>query len=52
MSITKVQHPACSVIPLHMQRHLAEHGDDDVRERIASTLYHSRLITAGRANAL
>jgi Zn-dependent metalloprotease len=35
-----------------MQRHLAEHGDDDVRERIASTLYHSRLITAGRANAL
>jgi hypothetical protein len=25
----------------------AEHGDDDVRERIASTLYHSRLITAG-----
>jgi Zn-dependent metalloprotease len=52
MSHTKVHHPACSVIPLHMQRHLAEHGDDDVRERIASTLYHSRLITAGRANAL
>jgi Zn-dependent metalloprotease len=52
MSHTKVQHPACSVIPLHMQRHLAEHGDDDVRERIASTLFHSQLITAGRANAL
>ena len=52
MSPEKVQHPACSVIPLHMQRHLAEHGDDEVRERIASTLYHSRLITDGRANAL
>ncbi len=28
MSEKNVQHPACSVIPLHMQRHLAEHGDD------------------------
>jgi len=28
MSITKVRHPACSVIPLHMERHLAEQGDD------------------------
>jgi Zn-dependent metalloprotease len=48
----KIHHSACSVIPLHMQRHMAEHGDDDVRERIASTLFHSRLITDGRAAAL
>jgi Zn-dependent metalloprotease len=48
----KIHHSACSVIPLHMQRHMAEHGDDDVRERIASTLFHSQLITTGRAAAL
>ncbi len=29
MSRKKVQHPSCPVIPLHMQRHLAEHGDDE-----------------------
>ena len=47
----KVQHQTCSVIPPHIWRHLAEHGDDDVRERIASKRYHSRLINAGRAAA-
>ncbi|HXH39304.1 MAG TPA: hypothetical protein VNN08_11805 [Thermoanaerobaculia bacterium] len=40
----KVHHPACSVIPLHMQRHMTE--------RIASTRYHSQVIAAGRAAAL
>ena len=48
----KVPHSTCSVIPRHILRSLAEHGDDDVRETVASTLFHSQLITAGRAAAL
>ncbi len=48
----KIHHPACSVIPLHILRHLAEHGDDDIREQVASTIYQSDQITAGRAAAL
>jgi Zn-dependent metalloprotease len=31
---------------------MAEHGDDDVRERVASTLYHSQQIAARRAATL
>jgi len=48
----KIHHQTCSVIPPHILRHLAEHGDDDTRERVASTLYHSQQITAGRAATL
>jgi Zn-dependent metalloprotease len=33
-------------------RHMAEYGDDDARERIASTLFHSQQIMAGRAAML
>ena len=48
----KIHHQTCSVIPPHMLRHLAEHGDDYTRERVASTLYHSQQITAGRTATL
>ncbi|HXH37138.1 MAG TPA: M4 family metallopeptidase [Thermoanaerobaculia bacterium] len=48
----KVHHPACSVIPPHIWRHMAEHGDDDVREQVAATELHSQQINAGRAAAL
>jgi Zn-dependent metalloprotease len=48
----KIHHQTCSVIPPHIWRHLAEHGDDDVRERVASTLYHSQQIAARRAATL
>jgi len=48
----KIHHETCSVIPPHILRHLADHGDDYTRERVASTLYHSQQITAGRAVTL
>jgi Zn-dependent metalloprotease len=48
----KIHHQECSVIPPHIWRQLAEHGDDDTRERIASTLYHSQRITAVREATL
>jgi len=48
----KVQHQTCSVIPPHIWRHMAEHGDDDVREQVAATQFHSQQINAGRAAAL
>lgn len=38
----------CTVIPLHMQRHIAEYGDDDDRERILATLHHTSSISRGR----
>jgi hypothetical protein len=38
----------CSVIPPHMQRHVAEHGDDEDRENVASTLHHTSLILQER----
>jgi len=44
----KIHHQACCVIPPHMQRHLAEHGDDDARERVALTRYQSQQIVAAR----
>jgi Zn-dependent metalloprotease len=48
----KIHHQTCSVIPPHILRHLAEHGDDNIRERVASTLYHSQQIVDGRAAML
>jgi len=50
--MTKIHHQECSVIPPHIWRHLAEYGDDDARERVALTRYHSQRLTAGRAAAL
>jgi Zn-dependent metalloprotease len=48
----KVPHSTCSVIPPHIWRHMAEHGDDDVREQVAATEVHSQQINADRAAAL
>ena len=45
----KVHHSGCTVIPDHIMRHVAEHGDDDARETIASTLHHTRQIARERA---
>jgi len=47
-----LSHHYCPVIPDHMWRHLAEHGDDEARKHVASTMLHSRQITAGRAASL
>jgi len=47
-----VQHSTCSVIPPHIWRHMAEHGNDDVREQVTATELHSQQINAGRAAAL
>jgi Zn-dependent metalloprotease len=44
-----IQHSTCSVIPPHIQRHVAQHGDADQRKRAAETLSHMALLTAGRA---
>jgi Zn-dependent metalloprotease len=38
------QHSACSIIPPHILRHVAEHGDEATRSKIASTLLHTREI--------
>jgi Zn-dependent metalloprotease len=48
----KVPHSTCSVIPPHIWRHMAEHGDDDVREQVALTELHSQQINADRAASL
>ncbi len=34
----------CSIIPPHMQRHIAEHGSDKDRENVAATRYHTSKI--------
>jgi Zn-dependent metalloprotease len=36
-----IHHSTCSVIPPHILRHVAEHGDDEARETIAATLHHT-----------
>jgi Zn-dependent metalloprotease len=43
-----IQQKSCSVIPQHMMRQIAEHGDDDARETVASTLQHTALIARER----
>ncbi len=44
-----IQQSTCSVIPQHMLRHMALHGDVHQRKRAAETLSHTALLTAGRA---
>lgn len=52
MSTPNIQYSICGVIPPHMQRHIAEYGDDDSRETIASTLQHTHVIVRDRAASL
>lgn len=42
----------CTVIPPHILRHVAEHGDTDQRERVKSTLAHTAQIITDRAATL
>jgi Zn-dependent metalloprotease len=46
-----IAQPMCGVIPPHILRHVAEHGDDEARETIASTVQHSALIAEHRQPA-
>ncbi len=41
----------CSVIPPHILRHVAEHGDAEQHRRVAATLTHTAQLTAERAAA-
>jgi Zn-dependent metalloprotease len=45
-------HQSCTVIPLHMLRHLAEHGNDEAREQVTATLRHTARIAEDRSQAL
>ncbi len=42
----------CTVIPLHIQRNIAEYGDDDDRVNVAATRYHTSCIARGREATL
>ena len=42
----------CTVIPLHMQRHIADYGDDDDRERVKVTRHLTSCISRGREQTL
>jgi Zn-dependent metalloprotease len=42
----------CTVIPPHMERHIAEYGDDAARKRVAATRFHTSCISRGREEAL
>jgi Zn-dependent metalloprotease len=52
VSTRNIHHSTCSVIPEHILRHIAEHGDDDSRETIAATLHHTTQIVRDRAATL
>jgi Zn-dependent metalloprotease len=47
-----IHHSTCSVIPDHILRHIAEHGDDDAREAIAQTQAHTLQIKRDRVATL
>ena len=40
--------PACTIIPSHMLRHLAQNGPDHLRERMLQTLEHSERLRGQR----
>jgi len=46
-----IHHATCTVIPPHILRHVAEHGDDDARENMAATLRHTVQIAQDRSRA-
>ena len=43
-----IHHSMCEVLPPHILRNVAEHGDDETRETMASTLQHSTFIAQRR----
>ena len=46
-----IHHPACTVIPPHMLRHVAAYGGDDARKNVAATLQQTIQIVQGRSRA-
>ena len=40
--------PVCTIVPSHMLRHLAQHGPDNLRERMLQTLQHSERLRGQR----
>jgi Zn-dependent metalloprotease len=47
-----IHHQSCTVIPPHILRHVAEHGDDEAREHVTATLRHTARIAENRTQAL
>ena len=47
-----IQHQSCTVIPPHILRHVADHGDDKAREQVTATLRHTARIADDRSQAL
>ena len=45
-------HQSCTAIPPHILRHVAEHGDDEAREKVIATLRHTARIAEDRSQAL
>jgi Zn-dependent metalloprotease len=45
-----IHHPMCSVIPDHMLRHVAQHGDDDARESVKATMRQTTRIAQDRSH--
>jgi Zn-dependent metalloprotease len=52
VSFPKIYHSTCTVIPPHLQRHLADHGDAKARKIIAATLQHTAEIASEREATL
>jgi Zn-dependent metalloprotease len=46
-----IHHPICTVIPPHILRHVAEHGDDDARKKAEATMRHTRRFALERSRA-
>jgi Zn-dependent metalloprotease len=47
-----IHHSTCSVIPPHMQSHIAANGDDEAKASIEATRRYTSFITLGRGAAL
>jgi hypothetical protein len=50
--VGNIYQATCTVIPLHMQRHIADYGDDDDRERVKVTRHLTSCISRGREQTL
>jgi hypothetical protein len=48
--LRNITQSTCTVIPPHMMRHVAAHGDDHQRERVRSTLSQTAQLAYGRAS--
>ncbi len=46
-----IHHPICTVIPPHILRHVAEHGDDDARKKAEATMRHTARFARERSQA-